>query len=261
MLLCSWLLAGSGCWVSSKEGDEMREAARARDQRLEQLEARERADRDELAAKVARLEQVLDSATQLLTRGSADAVVALDQIREQVATQEGRNAELLHQIETVSADLAALRAELDKRAPTVAPEQQLKVPETAAAHFDAAYQAYGAGNYTEARSLFREYLKRYPQDPKAGNAQYWVGASYHQEGKPATALGEYRKVITHYTESTAVNVALFGMADAFFRLHACSDAKSALETLLRRDPDAALADRTKKLLREIKKAPASECSG
>lgn len=239
----------------------MREAAQASDQRLEQLEARQKADRDELAAKVAKLEQVLENATQLLTRGSADALSELGQVREQVATQEGRNAELQHQIESVSADLAALRSELDKRAPTVAPEQQLKVPENATGHFDAAYKAYGDGNYTEARGLFREYLKRYPQDPKAGNAQYWIGASYHQEGKPATALGEYRKVITHYTESTAVNVALFGMADAFFRLHACSDAKSALETLLRRAPDAALNDRAKKLLKEIKKAPAAECSG
>jgi tol-pal system protein YbgF len=159
----------------------------------------------------------------------------------------------------VSADLSALRAELDKRAPTVMPDQP-KVPEDATAHFDAAYQAYGAGKYTEARGLFREYLKRYPQDPKAGNAQYWIGASYHQEGKPATALGEYRQVITHYTQSTAVNVALFGMADAFFRLHACTDAKSALETLLRRTPDDALGERAKKLLREIKKAPAADCT-
>jgi hypothetical protein len=57
-----------------------------------------------------------------------------------------------------------------------------------------------------------------------------------------------------------VNVALYGMADAFFRLHACTDAKSALDALLKRKPKESLAARAKALQDQIKKAPAGQCT-
>jgi hypothetical protein len=50
------------------------------------------------------------------------------------------------------------------------------------------------------------------------------------------------------------------MADAFFRLRACGDAKSAVDTLIKRKPDKALLDRAKKLAAEIKAAPKGSCA-
>ena len=124
----------------------------------------------------------------------------------------------------------------------------------------AAYQAYQAADYDKARALWREYITRYPNDAKAGEAQYWIGASYTQQNKPATALGEYRKVISDYAKSSAVNVALYGMADAFYRLHACTDAKSALQALIKRKPESSLHDRAKKLLKDTTSAPRGYCT-
>ncbi|HEY2733569.1 MAG TPA: tetratricopeptide repeat protein, partial [Polyangiales bacterium] len=101
---------------------------------------------------------------------------------------------------------------------------------------------------------------RYADDVKAGDAQYWVGATYLVQNKPATALGEYRKVIALYPKSAAVDTALYGMADAFFRLHACTDAKGALDALSKRKPSKALDDRVKQLHRAITESPKGYCT-
>jgi len=87
-----------------------------------------------------------------------------------------------------------------------------------------------------------------------------VAATYSQESKPATALGEYRKVISQYSKSGAVNVSLYGMADAFYRLHACTDAKAAISALLKRKPKDDLTARAKTLLQEIKQAKRGYCT-
>ena len=92
-------------------------------------------------------------------------------------------------------------------------------------HFAAGVPGVSGRRLRKARALWREYTTRYPNDTKAGEAQYWIGASYTQQNKPATALRESRKVISDYAKNSAVNVALYGMADAFYRLHACTDAK------------------------------------
>jgi TolA-binding protein len=186
-------------------------------------------------------------------------------MRNQMAMIEGQVAELRHDLEVISSNLATQRAEIDQRLQTLkggdsARLDPSQVPTDKEAHFQAAYRAYEANEHDKARALFREYLTRYPSDAKAGNAQYWIGSSYLQQNKPATALGEYRKVIAEHGKSSAVDVALYGMADAFFRLHACTDAKSAVEALLKRNPRDALLQRAKQLQAEIKKAKKGYCT-
>ena len=254
-----------GCWTSAAEGEQLRTAAQARDSRLEQLEGQNRQNRQELDAKVAELQQVLDKATQLLTRDSADVGAQVEQMREQISKLEGQLAELKHKTEVLTHEMATQRAETDQKLAslrtgaggTLDPSQ---VPKDKGAHYQTAYQAYEQGQHEKSRALFREFLTRYPEDPKAGNAQYWIGASYLQQNKPATALGEYLKVISEHGKSTAVNVALYGMADAFYRLHACTDAKSAVQALLKRKPSKALKTRSNQLLDRIKSAPRSYCT-
>ena len=80
------------------------------------------------------------------------------------------------------------------------------------------------------------------------------------QNKPATALGEYRKVISNYPKSPAVDTALYGMADAFYRLHACSDAKGAVDALIKRKPSKALEDRAKQLGKVLKSVAKDYCT-
>lgn len=254
----------SGCLMTAREGDELRTEAQARDRRIEQLEAQSRRNREELEAKLLELQDVIDRATEVLKRGSADVGAQVAQMTEQLARAEGHIAELQHKLEQLDQQFMAQRVQLDEQLTKLSGVKPVLdptlIPADKVEHFQAAYAAYQAADYDKARALWQEYVKRHPTDAKSGDAQYWIGATYTQQGKPATALGEYRKVIAGFPTSGAVNVALYGMADAFYRLKACGDAKSALQALLKRKPDSNLSDRAKKLLRTVEKPPRGYCS-
>ncbi|HET6338500.1 MAG TPA: tetratricopeptide repeat protein [Polyangiales bacterium] len=234
---------------------------------LEALQAEVRANNLALGTKLKELEDGLEKARLLLTRDSADVVAQVQGQQQKMAELEGKMDEMTHNLQGLVEQTAKAQATLDDRlklAATAKPGEVAldpsQIPGDKAAHFSAAYDAYKASEHEKSRALFAEYLKRYPADDKAGDAQYWIGASYLVQNKPATALGEYRKVISNYAKSPAVDTALYGMADAFFRLHACTDAKGAVDALVKRKPSKALEDRAKQLSRAIKDAGKEYCT-
>lgn len=263
MGLAGLCLGLGGCFMTAEQGQQLQLEAQARDARIAQLEEQSRTQTEQLAAKIAELEEVLQRATAILHRSSADAGAQVEQLGQQQASLEGRFAELEHKLDTLGRDIAERVVALEKGAAPVQAQPALRpedIPEDADAHFAAAYDAYKRGDYANTRALFSAFLERHPKDERAGNAQYWIGATYTQENKPATALGEYRKVLANHGKSSAANVALYGMGDAFYRLHACSDAIDALKALIKRNPGAALRQRTEDLLKIVTAAGADYCN-
>lgn len=252
-----------GCYMTKGEASER---FAAQDRKIESLEAAVRANHLALDAKLTELERGLESARALLTRDSADVGAQVQVQQQQMAQLEGKLDEMTHNLAGLMEQTAKAQASLDEKLGKMSAkpgEYQLdpaQVPADRAAHFAAAYEAYKAGDHDKARALFKEYTTRYPGDDKAGDAQYWIGASYLVQNKPATALGEYRKVIANFPKSAAVDTALYGMADAFYRLHACTDAKGAIEALLKRKPSKALEDRAKQLSRALKGVAKDYCT-
>jgi TolA-binding protein len=234
---------------------------------LEALQAEVRTNNIALGSKLKELEDGLEKSRALLTRDSADVGAQVQAQQQKMAELEGKLDEMTHNLQSLVEQTAKAQATLDDRLKTAATVKSgevaldpSQIPGDKAAHFQAAYDAYKAADHEKSRALFSEYLKRYPADDKAGDAQYWIGASYLVQNKPATALGEYRKVISNYPKSPAVDTALYGMADAFFRLHACTDAKGAVDALVKRKPSKALDDRAKQLSRAIKDAGKEYCT-
>lgn len=260
-VLCS--LALSGCLMTSGAGDEMR---RQLEERMSELNARQEQRAQSLEKKLQELSEGLESARALLTRDSADVGAQVQAQQQRMAELEGQLAEMTHNLNDMIEQTAKARAELDDKLGKLTSKpgeitlDASQIPADKTAHFNAAYDAYKAADQDKARALFKEYVMRYPDDTKTGDAQYWVGATYLVQNKPATALGEYRKVIALYPKSPAVDTALYGMADAFYRLHACTDAKGALEALVKRKPSKTLEERAKQLTKAIKESPKGFCT-
>ena len=265
----------AGClWTSKGEGERLGTASSEHARRLTKLETSTQSERETLHAaigsaqvKVHELEEVLVRATDVVTRNSADTGALVQQLQTQLSALEGQIAEIRNTNEQLTRQLSTQRAEMDERITQVArkagidmPLPATEIPADKTEHFAAAYRAYQGSDYSRARALFREYLSRYNSDDQADNAQYWIGASYLQESKPATALGELRKVIAEYPSGDAVDEALFDMGDAFYRLHACTDARTTLEALVRTQPRSPLLARTRDKLREIQRAPRGYCT-
>ncbi|HET8937212.1 MAG TPA: tetratricopeptide repeat protein [Polyangiales bacterium] len=249
--------------MTSGAGDEMR---RQLEERMSELNARQEQRAQSLEKKLQELSEGLESARQLLTRDSADVGAQVQAQQQRMAELEGQLAEMTHNLNDMIEQTAKARADLDDKLGKLTSKpgeialDASQIPPDKSAHFNAAYDAYKAADQDKARALFKEYVARYPDDTKTGDAQYWVGATYLVQNKPATALGEYRKVIALYPKSPAVDTALYGMADAFYRLHACTDAKGALDALVKRKPSKTLEERAKQLTKAIKESPKGFCT-
>jgi len=184
-VLCS--LALSGCLMTSSAGDEMR---RQLEERMSELNARQDQRAQSLEKKLQELSEGLESARALLTRDSADVGAQVQAQQQRMAELEGQLAEMTHNLNDMIEQTAKARAELDDKLGKLTSKpgeitlDASQIPADKAAHFNAAYDAYKAADQDKARALFKEYVARYPDDTKTGDAQYWVGATYLVQTSP-----------------------------------------------------------------------------
>lgn len=271
----STLLAGCFLWTTRGEGDQLLDENRDHEERITAIEEQGRRDREELAEQVKRaktkvdeLEGVLQKATEVVTRNSADLGVTVEELRQQIWQLEGNVTELRTQIAQQQREIQEERAETSRRLLQISQKIGLdveldpsEIPQAREEHYAAAYRAYQARDYSRSRSLFRAYVERYTRDDQADNALYWIGKTYLEQDRPATALGEFRTILSQYADGDAIDETLLDMADAFYRVNACTDARTALETLIRSHPTSPLVEQARRKQREIQRAPRGYCRG
>lgn len=260
------LVATAGCY-SKSAGERLAREAADRERRIVSLEEGMSAERAAMETKMAELERVLEQATSVVTRNSADIGTEVQRLREQIQVLEGEIAELRNELTGTQRALSEQQQEIDRRIQQFArkagvdmPVDASQIPADPAEHFAAAQRAQQANDHSTARALFREYVTRYRDDARADDAQYAIGKTYLAEGRPASALAEFRKVIADFRTGDVVDRALFDMAEAFYALHACTDARSALEALISAHPRSPLVAQARTKLRDIQRAPRGYCT-
>ncbi len=255
------------CWTSASTGDELM-------RRVSEVERQQSQQRDELRdqiatsqTKVVQLEEVLERATKVVTRASADTGAQVETLQNQLMALEGQLAELRNEVQRQQAQLREQQTAMDRQLKKLARHvgvditfDESQIPADADAHWTAAQQAYDQRAWARARALYRAFAERHGQDSRVDDALYRVGMTYLQEDRPATALGELRRVIGEHPQGDAADDALLGMADAFYRLHACTDARTALEALIRAHPSSPLIAEARRKLQEIQRAPRGYCT-
>jgi tol-pal system protein YbgF len=134
--------------------------------------------------------------------------------------------------------------------------------------YQAAYIDFSKGSYALAMAGFREFLRRFPEHPLAGNAQYWIGEGYFSQARAATSPGqgdratlleqavqEYRKVIANYPRSEKAPTALYKEALALVDLKQPAVALQRLEYLVANFPQAEETPLARERLATLKGAP------
>jgi TolA-binding protein len=265
-------LAGAslgGCFSITSEGKRVIRETDSNTQRVTKLEQQQNAQLEQLRTaedkaqqSIKQLEGVIEQATQVVQRNSADVVTQVSELQGKVASLEGRLAELQYAIDELKKAPAAAPAPIGATSgsATPAPAAADETPADKNEHYAAAYRAYSERDFTKARSLFKSFIERYGTDAQADNAQYWIGASYLVENRPATALAELKKVIQNFRGGDAVDEALLDMAEAFYRLRACSDSRNALDTLIRTQPNSPLVSKAKAKLKDMKSLAKDYCT-
>lgn len=119
--------------------------------------------------------------------------------------------------------------------------------------YEAAYSTFKEKKFKEAREKFEAFLKEFPRDSLAGNAQFWIGESYYAEEDYAGAIVEYDALLKNYPNSEKAIGALLKQGYAFIEMGDKKAAKGILEQLREKYPKSKEAELAKRKLEDMSK--------
>jgi tol-pal system protein YbgF len=104
--------------------------------------------------------------------------------------------------------------------------------------YETAYGYLLQRDYGAAEAAFDEFLRRHPNDPLAGNAQYWLGESLYVRGQYRAAAGAFLKGYQTYARSAKAPESLLKLAMSLQRLGQKDAACSSFSELTTKFPSA-----------------------
>ena len=243
------LLAG-GCWTSKEDGQALRKDV---DQLRKELNEANRQSKDERI----KLQKVLEQATALLTRNSADVGAQVERMQAKLdrmgGTVEENKVGVKELQEKFKDRLAKVDVKLEGLSGQAAGSTNAPVPEDKDGLFKRAKAKYDAADHLEARRLLRHFINRFADDSRVDQAQLMIGESYFTEQKFAPAIVALKKIIEKNKQSKLVPDALFKIGMAFYQLKFCSDAQLFLGQILKKHPRHAQVKRATKVMGLIKR--------
>jgi TolA-binding protein len=249
--------------MTTGEGEKMRADIASLRTKLDEIEKRDK----EYKEQVVRLRTVLDQATKLLTRNSADVGAKAAKAEQDIAVLQGRIEEMTHSAEQQSRQSVDERNRLETRLAALEQTQTKIVDKVAPTMPDDKEQLWGqaaqrlaSGQRDDGRRFYRVFIQRFPADPRAAQAYLAIGMSFVQESKYPNAAAEFQKVLTVYPSAPEVPEAMWQLSLAFVQLHFCTDARSLLADLVKRYPKSPRANDAKGELKTIAKLPKSSCT-
>ena len=228
-------LGSSGCLVLKAQHDDLA----AKVSKIEQSSQSSSQTLDEKLAeadrKLAELQGKLDQAETLLRGSQAGIGARMDTVESEVAELRGaaENAELVSSSSQQAQQ--ELRAEVDTRLRTL--EEKLNeatsIPEGKDELWSEAERQLQRKNYKLSRQLWRTVISRYPGDPKLPEANFKVGLTFFSERDYKSALGQFYRLIQEYADDPIVADALYYSGLGFAKLGQCKNAIAYFEALLR----------------------------
>lgn len=179
-------------------------------------------------------------------------------LRSQISNLEKRIKELSERLaklsETGSSAAQKPSADGEDSPPEKAIPQKSLDDEPAKA-YDAAYTLLKEKQFKEAREKFAAFIKRFPKDGLAGNAQFWIGESYYAEKDFESAILAYETLIKNYSHNEKIPGALLKQGLSFAEIGDKKTARVILDKLIEKYPDSREAALAKKKKAELDKKP------
>jgi tol-pal system protein YbgF len=265
-------LSLSGCFYPATRGRVLEDRLDRLTSENERMSAELAQARTQLATtlprideKVAEVTRALDSLEKGSRRSSADVGVQLQKTVEDLAQLRGQVEEYLFKIGQLETALATQKEETDRRLLELQGSDAVKAAEakrkaeelprpTDKKEFLALADSKRKEDPAIARQLYREFLKKWPKDPLAGQAHFGLGETYVAEDKCREALPEYGKVMQDYAKAPSAPDAYLRASECFRELKMAEESRLALEELVTAHPKSAAAKTAKARLAELSKA-------
>jgi tol-pal system protein YbgF len=116
-----------------------------------------------------------------------------------------------------------------------------------------ALRDYTSGNYALSRQEFSDYIKNFPKNDLASNAQFYLGEIAYTQGDYKAAIAAYETVLQNYPQSFKLGASLLKKGMAELELGRRTSATRDLRGVIRRFPGSDEAHRAEAKLRELER--------
>jgi tol-pal system protein YbgF len=133
-------------------------------------------------------------------------------------------------------------------APPAAPVAVLAPGMTPQRMYNTSLADFTAGQWALCIDGFNTYVRNFPRNDLADDAQWYIGECYQQDGKFAEAIDAYNRVITNYPKGDRVPDAYYKRGIALSAMGQIDRARESFETLMKEFPDHDMARLAKQQL-------------
>ena len=266
----------AACFVPLEKGRQME----ARIQRLEvqnvenerALEEQKQAYREKIERVDLKLKEVqakIDELNQAAKRSGADLGVTLARLQDDFSKLRGELEVEGHKLGEIDKSATALRSDTDARFAALKGQgamdsyearqriAALKKPDDKVAILALGQQQEEKGDKGVAREIYEEYVRRWPNDPKAAEAGWRAAELFFEQGRFRDALLAYGRVAEAFPKSDRAPPSMLGAGESMLKLEMKDDAVSVLTQLVERYPKTDAEARAKAKLKELAPPPAA----
>lgn len=194
-------------------------------------------DQRQLNHQITVLDSLIRQKVQALDNFNADFgtdIRSLNQrlavIEQRLADTEGRFLRLQGRVS------AAAPAPQDKGQAQPEKAQPQKISATDI--FDIAYKDYNSSNYQLAIEGFGDFIERFPDNPMAAEAYFYIGSSFQALKNYDKAIENYKTIAESFQDSPQHPDALVRIGDCWIKLGEKSRAELYYQTVIQRFPDS-----------------------
>lgn len=135
--------------------------------------------------------------------------------------------------------------------PDFEPDPQTQPSEAAVETYNAAVGAFNRGNIGSARRAFNEFLQRYPNDPLAPDAHFYLADLLVQEDRLEEGISAFLRIPELYPTAKKVPDALYRVGIVYIAMEEYENAREYLERVVNSYPDSGAATLAQERLAEI----------
>lgn len=244
----------SGCfWTTTKsEGQALR-----RD--VNSLQVRVDAKEKELNTQIDQLKAVLEEASKVLKRNTADLGADVDKLSADIRTANGLVSAINNNINELKLAYDKYRRDNDARLDSL--EQRLAQIESGKPSANSGpddlwklgTQAFEAARYNDAMEIYKRLYQTFPTHARADDAAYFRGQSYTNLKDWDKAIGAYQTLVEKYPDSDLADDGLYFAALAAQQLKNCTEARTYLGLIAQKYPKSNVVKQSKDLDAQIKK--------
>jgi TolA-binding protein len=247
-------VALSGCfWTTTKsEGQAMRRDITALQGRVDSKEK-------ELDTQIKQLQTVLDEATKILKRNSADIGADVEKLASDIRTANGHTSAINNNINELKVAFDKYRTDNNARMDSL--EQRVAQIEsgkpTANSGPDDLWklgtQAFEAARYNDALDIYKRLVQGFPTHARADDAQYFRGQAYTNLKEYDNAIAQYQTLVQKYPDSDLADDGLYFAALAAQSLKNCTEARTYVGLIKSKYPKSNVAKQATDLDATLKK--------